>query len=104
MSVATSGVALSAKHWFAKPIPHVAALMRATHPTKLVVVVAVLARLLLFGCGRDHHHAAVAYAAFGDDVVGKVPDFGAGALQCRDLHAGVIVEMDMQRRQRQIMV
>src|SRR6185369_18059345 len=105
MSVAVSGAALSAKHCFAKPIPHVAALMRATHPTKLVVAMAVLARLrLLVGCGRDHHHAAVAHAAFGNDVVGKVPDLAAPSLQRRDLHAGIVVEMDVQRRQRQIVM
>ena len=51
---------------------------------------------------RDHHHPAVAHAAFGDDVVGKVPDLAAGALQRRHLHAAIVIEMYVQRRQRQI--
>ena len=66
---------------------------------------AVLARLrLLLRRGRDHHHAAVAHAALGDDVIGEMLDLAAGALQRRHLHAAVVVEMDVQRRQRQIVV
>ncbi len=49
--------------------------------------------------GRDHHGAAVAHAALGDDVVGEMADLAAGALQRRHLHAAVVVEMDVQRRQ-----
>ena len=37
-------------------------------------------------------------------MIGKVPDLAAGAFQGRDLHAGIVVEMDVQRRQRQIVV
>ena len=59
---------------------------------------------LLCWHGRDHHHTTVAHATLGDDVVGEMPDVAAGALQRRHLHAAVVVEMDMQRRQRQIVV
>ena len=38
---------------------------------------------------RDHHDAAIAHAALGDDVVGEMPDFPALALERRYLHAGV---------------
>lgn len=42
----------------------------------------MLARLRLLPlAGRDHHHAAVAHAAFGNDVIGKIPDFGGVAAQ-----------------------
>ncbi len=71
----------------------------------LFVPMAVLAWLrLLVGGRRDHHDAAIAHAALGDDVVGKVPDLAAGALQRGHFHATVIIEMDVQRRQRQIVV
>ena len=71
----------------------------------LLVPVPVLARLrLLPFTGRDHHYAAVADAAFGDDVVGEMPDLAGVAAQRRHLHAIVVVEMDMQRRQREVVV
>ncbi|MGY4628433.1 hypothetical protein ACVWY3_006189 [Bradyrhizobium sp. USDA 4486] len=53
---------------------------------------------------RDHHHAAVAHAAFGDDVVGEMPDFGGVAAQRGHLHAIVVIEMDVQGREREVMV
>jgi hypothetical protein len=59
---------------------------------------------LLVCCGRDHHHATVAYAAFGDDVIGEMLDVAGGSFQRRHLHAAVVVEMNVQRRQRQIVV
>src|SRR5882757_5807632 len=77
----------------------------ALHPgyAYSIVLVRPLARLLVRR-GRDHHHAAVAHAALGNDVVGEMPDLAAGALQRRHLHATVVVEMDMQRRQRQVVI
>src|SRR6266436_5679063 len=59
---------------------------------------------LLVCCGRDHHHATVAYAAFGDDVIGEMLNVAGGSLQRCHLHAAVVVEMNVQRRQRQIVV
>ena len=46
----------------------------------------------------------VTHAALGDDVVGEMADFAAGALQRRHLHAAVVVEMHVQRRQRQVVM
>ena len=66
---------------------------------------AALARAgLLAGFGRNHHHAAVFDAALGNDVIGEMLHLGAGAAQGGNLHAVVVVEVDMQRRQREIMV
>jgi hypothetical protein len=53
---------------------------------------------------RDYHYAPVANTPFGDYVVGKMPHLSTGALERRDLHATVVVEVDVQRRQRQIVV
>ncbi|MGY3471746.1 hypothetical protein ACVW0I_008617 [Bradyrhizobium sp. LM6.11] len=67
--------------------------------------VSVLARFrLLAFTRRDHHHAAVADAAFGDDVVGEMSDLAGIAAKRRHLHAIVVVEMDMQRRQREVVM
>ena len=46
----------------------------------------------------------MADAAFGDDVLGEMPDVFAGTFQRRHLHAAVVVEMHMQRGQRQIVM
>ena len=53
---------------------------------------------------RHHHHAAVAHAALGDHVLGEVLHGAGLALEHCDLHATVMVEMDMQRRQRQFVM
>lgn len=53
---------------------------------------------------RNHDHAAVPNAAFGDDMVSEMLNVMGWSLQCGDLHAGVVVEVDVQRRQRQIMM
>jgi len=67
---------------------------------------AALARAFLFlgRIRRDYHHAAVFDAALGDDVIGEMLHLSAGATQCGDFHAIIIVEVDMQRRQREVMV
>jgi len=67
--------------------------------------VPVLPRLRLLAVPRrDHHHTSITHAAFGDDVVGEMSDLGGVAAQCRHLHAIIVVEMDMQRRQREVVV
>ena len=65
----------------------------------------LLPRLRLLALARrDHHDAAVAHAAFGDDVVGEMPDLAGVAAQRRHLHAIVVVEMDVQGCQREVVV
>src|SRR5437868_7085084 len=46
---------------------------------------------------RHHHDMAVAYAALGDDAVGERLHLAAAPLQHRDLEAGIVVDMHMQR-------
>src|SRR5580692_10387790 len=60
--------------------------------------------LFLAGLGRDHDEAAVAHAALGNDVVGEMLYLGSGPSQGRDFHAVVVVEVDMKRRHREIMM
>src|ERR1700722_5627363 len=54
--------------------------------------------------GRDHDEAAISYAALGNDVVGEMLHLGSGAFQGRHFHAVVVVEVDMKRRHREIMM
>ena len=54
--------------------------------------------------GRHQHDAAVAHAALGDHVLGEVLHGAGLALEHGHLHAAVMVEVDMQRRQRQLVV
>ena len=53
---------------------------------------------------RQIDDLAVAHAAFGDDMVGELLHFSAGPLQDRHLHATFVVEMNMQRRLREVVV
>ena len=53
---------------------------------------------------RHHHHAAVAHAALGDHVLGEVLHGAGLALEHCHFHATVMVEVDMQRRQRQFVM
>src|ERR1700704_3228974 len=59
---------------------------------------------LLSVLGGDHDEEAVAHAALGNDVVGKMLHLGAAPFQGRHFHAVVVVEMDMKRRHREIMM
>ena len=54
--------------------------------------------------GWDHDEAAVAHAALGNDVVGEMLHLGSGPFQRRHFHAVVVVEVDMKRRHREIMM
>ena len=56
------------------------------------------------GSGRQVDDLAVSHAAFGDDVVGELLHLSAGSLQHRHLHATFVVEVNMQRRLREIMM
>jgi hypothetical protein len=69
-------------------------------------MVAAFARetFLLAGFPWDHHHAPVFDAAFRDDVVREVLYLRARAAQRGHFHAIIIVEMNMKRGQRQIMM
>ena len=53
---------------------------------------------------RHHHHAAVAHAALGDDVLGEVLHGAGLALEHCHFHAAVMVEVNMERRQRQFVM
>ena len=46
----------------------------------------------------------VSHPSFGDDVVGELLHVFAGSLQDRHLHAAFVVQVDVQRRPRQIMM
>jgi hypothetical protein len=46
----------------------------------------------------------VSHAAFGNDVVGERPHVIAASLQDRHLHALFVIQMNMERRLREIMM
>ena len=46
----------------------------------------------------------VSHPSFGDDVVGELLHVFAGSLQDRHLHAALVVQVDVQRRPREIMM
>jgi hypothetical protein len=69
-----------------------------------VARVAAMAVLALFDPHRHGDQLAIAHAALGDDVVGEMLHIGSLAAQHSDLHAAVVVEMDMHRGQRQIVM
>ena len=55
--------------------------------------------------GRRHiDDMAVAHAAFGDHLVGERLDLGAAALEHGDFEAACLIEMDVQRCLRQIVM
>ena len=53
---------------------------------------------------RDQHDAAVADAAFGDHVLGKMLHLVGFAAQDRHLHAAIVVEMRVHGGERQLVV
>jgi hypothetical protein len=59
---------------------------------------------LLAGFRWDHDHASVFDATLGNDVVGEMLNLRTGAAQRGHLHAVIIVEMNMKRGQRQIVM
>ena len=54
--------------------------------------------------GRHHHHAAVPHAALGDHVLGEMLDRAGLALEHRHLQATVVIEVNVQGRQRQFVM
>src|SRR5262245_5495497 len=56
------------------------------------------------GLRRHQHDAAVAHAALGDHVLGEVLHRAGLALEHGHLHAAVVVEVDVERGQRQLVV
>ena len=69
-------------------------------------VIGTLARDVFFLAGFpwDHHDASVFDAALGDDVIGEMLYLGTGAAQRGHLHAVIIVEVNMKRGERQIVM
>src|SRR5436853_2435468 len=67
-------------------------------------VIGPFAGLLPGRFGRYHHQPAIPHPAFGDDMVGEMLELGAAALQRRHLHAVVVVEMNVQRGHREIVM
>ncbi len=55
-------------------------------------------------CGRQIDDLAVSHTAFADHVVGELLHFAARSLQHGHLHATFMVEMNVQRRLREVMV
>ena len=53
---------------------------------------------------RYHDQAAISNAALRNDVVGEMLYLGAASFQRRHLHAIVIVEVNVKRRHREIMM
>ena len=53
---------------------------------------------------REVDHMPVAHPSFGDDVIGQLLHVFTGSLQDRDLHAAFVVEVDVKRGLREIMM
>ena len=73
---------------------------------RLMSMAGILARRsgFLVRFRRYHDQAAISNAALRDDVVGEMLDFGPGPLQGRHLHAIVVVEVNVKRGHREIMM
>lgn len=59
---------------------------------------------LIFEFNGNGDEASVTYATLGDDMLGEIADIVHRAPQHRDLHAAIVIEVDVQRSDRQIMV
>ena len=59
---------------------------------------------LIFELDRNRDKASVAHAAFGGDVPSKTLNVARRTPQHRHFHAAVVIEMDMHRRNRQVVV
>ena len=68
------------------------------------VAIGVVATGVVGASAWSGYVVSVAHAAFGDDVVGEMLNLGACALQGRYFHAVVVVEMNVKRRHREIVV
>ena len=53
---------------------------------------------------RNHIEAPVAYAAFSDQVVGKLLHVSVVAPQNGNFHAGVVIKVNVHRRQRDVVM
>ena len=54
---------------------------------------------LMIDLHRNHIDTPVAYAAFSDQMVGKVLHLAVAAAQNGDFHAGVVIKVNVHRRQ-----
>lgn len=64
----------------------------------------VLRRRMDVGSPGQIDDLPMAYAAFGNDMVGEFLHFAAASFQDRHLHASQMIEMNVQRRLREIMM
>ncbi len=53
---------------------------------------------------RQVNDLPVPHAAFGDDVIGKLPHVFTWSFKDRHLHAALVVQVDMKRGLREIMM
>ena len=53
---------------------------------------------------RQIDDLSMAHAAFGDDAIGEFPPVAAASLQDRHFHATLVIQMNVQRRLREIMM
>ena len=60
--------------------------------------------VLIFEFDRNGNEAPVTNASFGNNMPCEVLDIAHRAPQHRDLHATVVVKVDVHRRDRQMMV
>jgi hypothetical protein len=59
---------------------------------------------LVFEFDGYGNKASVAYAALGNNMLSEAPDIAHSTLEHRDLQATVVIQVDVHRRDRQIMV
>ena len=60
--------------------------------------------LMSMRCRRQINDLPVPHAAFGNDVIGKLPHVFTGSFKDRHLHAALVVQVDVKRRLREIMM
>ena len=68
------------------------------------MLVPVLAVLMVMCAPRQIHDLPVAHTAFGNNVIGEFPHIAAASLQDRHFHAPLVIQMNVQRRLREIMM
>ena len=71
--------------------------MRMSVGSRLTVSMGLRCKL-----GGNHHDTTVTHAAFGNDAVGEPSHVGGTALQHRNFHAVLMIEVNVERRLRQI--
>ena len=70
----------------------------------LMLALAIRGVLVVMGDRRQINDLPVAYAPFGNDVIGELLHVGAASFQDRHLHAAFVIQVNVQRSLREVMM